>query len=189
MRQALLEMLVAVNPVAVAAVLRGRVERRLLAAGLGITGAVAVGSAAASDAVLDVLSVTAPTFRVAAGTVLVVASASWVMIGPRLLPAETTLLRDGANRANGAGRWKGLVVPLLIPVLVTPQLVVVSIAVGADDGVLATAVGAGVALVLAGVATVLYRGRAGLWSAAVRFTGLLAAVVALGMIVDGVKAV
>jgi small neutral amino acid transporter SnatA (MarC family) len=183
MRVAVIEMLVAVNPVAVAAVLKGRVERRLLAAGLGVAGAVAVGSAAASEAVLDVLSVTAPTFRVAAGTVLVVASASWVMLGPRLLPAETTLLRDESDG------WKGLVVPLLIPVLVTPQLVVVSIAVGADEGVLAAAVGAGVALALAGVATVLYRGRAGLWSAAVRFTGLLAAVVALGMIVDGVKAV
>jgi len=180
MRTALLSLLVSVNPVAVAAVLRSRVDRRLLAIGLAITGLGAVALAAASDALLDLLSVEPPTFRVAAGTVLVLAAASWVSLGARVLPAEQDLL-DAS--------WSTLAVPLLVPVLVTPQLVTVSISVGADEGVIAVAVGAAVALVLAGIATVLYRGRAGLWSAAVRFTGLLAAVVGLGMIVDGVKAV
>jgi small neutral amino acid transporter SnatA (MarC family) len=212
---ALLVLLVAVNPIAVAAEQRGRIDRRVLAAGLAATALLAVALAATSEAILDVLSVTAPTFRVAAGAVLLLAAARWVVLGPRRLPPEDELLADDradaadgvGDRADGdgadpgdpgdpdaadrpvPGRWSGLVVPLLVPVLVSPQLVMVAIAVGADEGVVAVAVGAAVALGLAGGATLLRRGRPGLWALGVRFTGLPAAAVAAGMIVDGVKAV
>jgi small neutral amino acid transporter SnatA (MarC family) len=176
----LLLLLVAVNPVAVAAELRSRVDRRVLAAGLVTTVLLAVALAAASEAVLDVLSVTAPTFRVAAGAVLLLASAVWLVRGPRLLPPEDGLLN---------GDRSGLVVPLLLPVLVSPQLVMVSITAGADEGVVALAVGVAVAVGLSGAASLLHRGREGLWSVAVRFSALPAAVVAAGLIVDGVKTV
>jgi len=187
MSTALLILLVAVNPVAVAAELLGRVDRRVLTAGLAATALLSVVFAAASEALLDVLSVTAPTFRVAAGVVLLLAAARWVALGPRRLPPEDALL--STDDRGGPGPWSGLVVPLLVPVLVSPQLVMVSMAVGADEGVVAVAVGAAVALGLAGVATLFQRGRPGLWSIGARFTGLPAAAVALGMIVDGVKAV
>ena len=189
MSTALLILLVAVNPIAVAAELRGRVDRRVLAAGLAATALLAVVLAAASEALLDVLSVTAPTFRVAAGAVLLTVAAKWVALGPRRLPPEDALLsRDDADDGD-PGPWSGLVVPLLIPVLVSPQLVMASIALGADEGVGAVAVGAVVALGLSGVATLLHRGRPALWSIGVRFTGLPTAALALGMIVDGVKTV
>ena len=187
MSSALLVLLVAVNPVAVAAELGGRVDRRVLAAGLAATAVLAIASATASEAVLDLLSVTAPTFRVAAGAVLLLASARWVALGPRRLPPEEALL-SGPDRGDPSP-WSGLVVPLLFPVLVSPQLVMASISAGAEHGVVAVAAGTGVALGLAGVATLLHGGRAGLWSVGVRFTGVLAAAVAVGVIVDGVKAV
>ena len=86
-----------------------------------------------------------------------------------------------------AKRWSALLVPVLIPTLFTPQLVAASIAVGADEGVLPVTLGAIVALVLAGAAAVLVaRGHPGVWSVGVRLVGL---VVALGMVVDGVKSV
>ena len=185
MSSALLILLAAVNPVAVAAELGGRVDRRVLAAALAATAVLSVVCAAASEALLDVLSVTAPTFRVAAGAVLLLASARWVALGPRRLPPEDALVRR-PDRGDPS-RWSGLVVPVLVPVLVSPQLVMAAVSVGADDGVVAVAVGAGVALGLSGVATLLHRGRPGLWAIAVRFTGLPAAAVAVGTIVDGVK--
>lgn len=188
MSSALLILLVSVNPIAVAAERRGRIDRRVLTAGLAATALLAVALAATSEGFLDVLSVTAPTFRVAAGVVLLLAAARWVALGPRRFPPEDELLSGGADRGDPS-RWSGLVVPLLVPVLVSPQLVMVGIAVGADEGVIAVAVGAAVALGLSGLATLLQRGRPGLWSIGVRFTGLPAAAVAAGMIVDGVKAV
>lgn len=184
MSAAVLVLLVAVNPVAVAAELRGRVDRRVLLAGLAATALLSVVGAAASEALLDVLSVTAPTFRVAGGAVLLAVAARWVALGPRRLPPEDALVSG-----DDPSPMSGLVVPVLVPVLVSPQLVMASVAVGADEGAVAAAVGAGVALGLSGVATLLHQGRPGLWSIGVRFTGLPAAAVAVGMIVDGVKAV
>ena len=187
MSSALLVLLVAVNPVAIAAELGGRPDRRVLTVGLAATAVLSVVLAGASEVILDVLSVTAPTFRVAAGAVLLLAAARWVALGPRRLPPEDALLSH-TDRSDPSP-WSSLVVPLLVPVLVSPQLVMAVISVGADDGVLAVAVGAGAAMALSGVACLLHRGSAGIWSTAVRFTGLPAATVAVGLIVDGVKTV
>jgi small neutral amino acid transporter SnatA (MarC family) len=188
MRSGLIILFVAVNPPAVALTLWARVDRTVLAAGLAMTGALAVVLGLLSDPILDLLSVNPATFRVTAGAVLGLAAATWLSRGPRLLPLEDDLVTGEETR--DAKRWSALIVPVLIPTLVTPQLVAASIAVGADEGVLPAAVGAIVALGLAGTAAVLVaRGRPGVWSVGVRLVGLVGAVVALGMVVDGVKSV
>ena len=78
MRSALIVLFVAVNPPAVALTLWARVDRTVLAAGLAVTGALAVVLGLLSDPILDLLSVNPATFRVAAGAVLGLAAATWL---------------------------------------------------------------------------------------------------------------
>jgi hypothetical protein len=80
-----------------------------------------------------------------------------------------------------------VVVPLLIPVLITPQLVTVSVSVGADEGVVLVAVGVAVSLALAGVATIVPKRHRGGWTAGVRLVAALAVAAAIGLAVDGVR--
>jgi small neutral amino acid transporter SnatA (MarC family) len=175
---AFLALVAAVNPLAVAATLRDREQRRVVAVAAGGASAVAVALAWLSAPLLDALDVTPATFRVAAAVVLGAASLRWLVAGSRRLSGD----------APGDGGWDRLLVPLLVPVLLTPQLVAVSISVGADDGVAAVVLGAIVAMVLAwAAATTRTAGEA--WSAGSRFVGMVGVVVAFGMIVDGVRSV
>ena len=80
-------------------------------------------------------------------------------------------------------------VPLLIPVLVTPQLAMVSMSVGADEGVGVVAAGAAASLALAWLATVVAKRHQVGWVAGVRLVAALAIAVALALAVDGVKTV
>jgi small neutral amino acid transporter SnatA (MarC family) len=175
--RALVAVLVAVNPPAVATALRGGRPRGVTAAAAAVATAVAVAVAALSAPVLDALDVSPATFRVAAAVVLGVAAARWLALGPWSLPDD---VRQGS--------WQQVVVPLLVPVLVTPQLVAVSISVGADHGVAVVALGATAAMVLAWIMTTVGPATHA-WSAGSRFVGMVAVVVALAMAVDGVKSV
>ena len=170
-------LLVAVNPPAMMAALGAARPRRELALAAALATAVATGAAWVSAPLLDVLDVTVPTFQVATAVVVGVAGVRWLALGPWALPEDT--------RQRG---WRRVIVPLLVPVLVTPQLVAASISVGADRGVAIVAAGAGVAMALTWVAA-LARHRGAAWSVASRFVGLLAVVVALALAVDGVRTV
>jgi len=149
-----------------------------MAVAAGIACAVAIVSAAVSGPLLDALDVTLGTFRVAAAIVLGLASARWLIAG------APSVSEDGP--AEGFGR---VGVPLLIPVLVTPQLAMVSLSVGADEGVAVVAAGAAASLALAWFATIVTKRHHAAWTAGVRLVAALAMAVAIALAVDGVKTV
>lgn len=168
-----LALLVAVNPPAVAAGLRGRTGA-VMALAAGATFALAVALAGASSGILDALDVSRPTFRLAAGAVLAAGSLWWVVAGTRPAPVD----RPGPGLA------------LCLATLISPQLVAVSISLGADDGVGAVALGAAAVLALTWLASAFAAGtHPAAWSAAARIVGAFGVAVALDMVVDGVKTV
>jgi small neutral amino acid transporter SnatA (MarC family) len=173
-----LPLLAALNPMAVAVALWPRERRTTMAAAAAIAWGIAVVCAAVSDPILDALDVTPGTFRVAAAVVLGIAGARWLIVGAPTVAGE--------GPAGGPGR---VALPLLIPVLLTPQLVMVSLSVGADDGVAAVAGGAAASLALAWFATSVTKRHHVAWTAGVRMVGALAIAVALALAVDGVKTV
>jgi small neutral amino acid transporter SnatA (MarC family) len=174
--RALLTVLVAVNPPAIATALPGRRRRDVMAVAAALATTVTVGVAALSAPMLDALDVTPATFRVAAAVVLGVAGARWLAFGPWRLPEI------------GSGTWRLVVVPLLVPVLLTPQLVAVSISVGSDHGAAVVLFGAAVAMALVWVVTTVGPATEA-WSAGARFVGMVAVVVAVALAVDGVRSV
>lgn len=176
--RSLLALLAAVNPFAVAVGLWPRERRLAMAVAAAIAAVIAVAGAVVSGPVLDALDVTLGTFRVAAAVVLGLAGARWLIAG------ASSVAADGP--ADGWGR---VGVPLLIPVLVTPQLAIVSMSVGADEGVGVVAAGATVSLALAWLATVVAKHHQVGWVAGVRLVAALAIAVALALAVDGVKTV
>jgi small neutral amino acid transporter SnatA (MarC family) len=171
--------LAAVNPAVVAAALASRVAPRVVAVAAAGAAGVAIVAAAISDGLLDLLDVSAPTFEVAAGAVLGVASIRWVLLGAKPLAAD----------AEAAARWRAVFVPVLVPLLLTPQLVAVSVSVGADDGVATAALGAVIALATAWAASLLHGIPLVVWSTIARLVAMVGVAVALAMIVDGVKTV
>jgi small neutral amino acid transporter SnatA (MarC family) len=176
--RSLLALLAAVNPLAVAVALWPRERRSEMVAAIAVACAVAIAAAAVSDPVLDALDVTPGTFRVAAAVVLGVAGVRWLIVGAPSVAAE--------GPAAGAGR---VAVPLLFPVLVTPQLAIVSMSTGADHGVAVVAAGAAASLAIAWVATVVTKRHPVGWTAGVRLVGALAVAVSLALVVDGIKTV
>ena len=176
--RSLLALLAAVNPIAVAVALWPRERRPTMAAAAAIAVAVAIVCAGVSDPILDALDVTLGTFRVAAAVVLGIAGARWLIVGAPSVAGE--------GPGGGPGR---VVLPLLIPVLLTPQLVMVSVSVGADEGVAVVAVGAAASFALAWLATIVTKRHHVAWIAGVRMVAALAMAVALALAVDGVKTV
>jgi small neutral amino acid transporter SnatA (MarC family) len=88
-----------------------------------------------------------------------------------------------------AGTWRRVAVPGLIPALITPQLVMVAMSTGADDGTFAAVWTAAVALAVAWIATVVNKQRRLGWVVGTRFVGALGIAVAFALVVDGVKSV
>jgi small neutral amino acid transporter SnatA (MarC family) len=168
---ALVAFLVAVNPPVIAAALPRTVAMRAIAIAALISTALLILAAVLSEPVLDLLDVSAPTFRVAAGAVLGVAGVRWVIVGAK--PMD-----DESPRAV-----------TLLPRFFTPPLLAIAITVGADDGVVTAAVAGAVALAAAVVAA-MWRGQ-GLawWSWSARLVGLAGVAVGLSLVVDGVKTV
>lgn len=171
-------MLAAVNPAAVALVLWPRERGPIAAVAAAITWALVTVGAAASGPLLDALDVSAATFRIATGVVIGLAGARWLVFGASPIDIDTP-----------PGTWRRLGVPLLIPALVTPQLAMVSLSTGADDGTLGAAWTAAIAVGLAWVAVAMTKRRRLGWLVAVRFLGALGILVAFALVVDGVKSV
>jgi small neutral amino acid transporter SnatA (MarC family) len=174
-------LLLALNPcrAAFAVPRSGRSTRAvagLAAAGGTIGGLVVCVVAAAGDPLLDALDVSEPSFRIAAGSVAVLAGAADLFRRPP--PPEPAL-----------PGWRAVLIPVAIPVVARPAALVIALGAGAERGVLVSvaAMAIGVAL-LTGLAVSCPTdgpgGRAVRWASRV----LAAALVACGVIlaVDGV---
>jgi small neutral amino acid transporter SnatA (MarC family) len=174
--RAFLLLLVAVNPAAVAA---GRQARAglVLAFAAAVTAVAAIAFAGVSGPILDALDVSPATFRLAAGAVLAAGSLWWVVVG------RAPVAGPGEPDRGGA------LLVLDLAILLSPQLVAVSIALGADDGVGVVAVGAPVVLAVTWLVTALAPDRPAVWSAVARVVGAFGVVLALDLVVDGVKSV
>jgi small neutral amino acid transporter SnatA (MarC family) len=163
--------LVAVNPAAVAAsVPRAALFQARTNAAFVTTAVVVAILAGCSEPLLDWLDVSPPTFRVATGVVLALASIRWVVVGARPLAPDED-------------------VPIFT-VLLSPQLVAIAITTGTEVGAISASAAAALALVASGVA-VFWQGHLGtaVWSWATRLVGVAGVAVALALIVDGVKTV
>jgi small neutral amino acid transporter SnatA (MarC family) len=139
-------LLLALNPAraALAVPRAGRSPRNVLgvaAAGGAIGGLAVCAAAAAGGPLLELLDVSDPSFRTAAGVVAALAGAIDVFRRP---PPPGPAL---------AG-WRAALVPVAIPAVARPALLVVALGAGADQGVLipAAAMAAGAALLVALVA-------------------------------------
>jgi small neutral amino acid transporter SnatA (MarC family) len=107
-----------------------------LAAVGGVIGGLAVCAAAAlGGPLLEALDVSEPSFRLAAGTVAVLAGAADLFRRP---PASEPAL---------AG-WRAVFVPVAIPLVARPALLVLALGAGADRGVLVSGGALAVALAL-----------------------------------------
>ncbi|MCA9831178.1 MAG: hypothetical protein R3B97_01295 [Dehalococcoidia bacterium] len=175
--RAILVMLCAVNPAAVALAAKGRIDSRQIAT---VTGVAAIGlalvAATVSSGVLELLGTTEPSFQLAAGV---------VMMGMGL----GALVWPGTNRAF-AGGWREGIFPLAFPMVFNPAVAVGVVHYGASDGVFA-----GVSLAAVGViAAVGFAWFAGeRWPRAMeaiaRMTGAGLVVLAVGLVVESVKSV
>jgi small neutral amino acid transporter SnatA (MarC family) len=174
-----LVILAAVNPPAVAVAVAGRVRAPLVAAGACVAWIVVVVVAAVSGPILDALDVSSPTFQVAAGVVLGLVSARLLVVGVRVEPPD--------EAARGA---REVIVPVLFPVLLTPQLLMVAVSTAAVDGVLVVVGSAAISLVAAVVAaSVSFRSDHVVWSVASRIVAAIGIAAAVGLAVDGVKSI
>ena len=112
----------------------GRARPRPMALGIAVTFGLAALGVAVAGRLLDGLDVSPETFRVAAGAVMAVAAA-WVLVRP-----------ERADEPELDGIWAGLV-PITFPLLISPELFVLTLSTGADEpagqvlGALAIALG------------------------------------------------
>lgn len=181
----------ALNPPASAASLasveppaEGRRDWLLAAAG-GLAAVLLLLTAVLHGPLLDLLDVSAASFNIAAGIVMVAGAARPLLRGRAIEEAI-------AGAAGDGGRT--VLAPLAVPLLATPAALVAAVSWGERAGEAQTAV---VAVVLVAL-TALWlargpqprsrAGRAGL-DALARLTGALLAVLAVGLVVQGILAV
>ena len=175
----LLVLLAAVNPASVLLATATRTRPTGVVLGLGAAigfGGYVLMASVAADA-LDSLDIQPETFRIAAGIVMLTAGA-WATV------------RVGAPEVELEGTWRDGVTPLAIPLLVSPSGAVASASYAADRGVgvtiLAAATTIAVTIALIALASERWRTPA---SAVARLVGALLTVLAVGLIVDGVRAI
>jgi small neutral amino acid transporter SnatA (MarC family) len=176
--------LLALNPAraAFAVPREGRSRRtvvRLALAGGAIGGLVVVVAALAGDPLLDLLDVSEPSFRLAAGIVAVVAGAADLFRRP---PAPEPALPG----------WRAALVPIAIPAVARPALLVLALGAGADERVLASVRAMLLGVALLTIIAALWptegpRGRALRWAGRLLAAGLVACGVILA--IDGILAV
>lgn len=166
-----------VNPAAVAVALWPRERSRTVLPAVAVAAGVGLVAAALSEPLLEGIDVSRATFQVASAVVVGLAAAYGVLVGPRRVEDEGQL---------GDGR---VLVPLLFPVLVTPQLMMASAWAGAEHGVVIAAAGLLSGLALAGAAALVAPRWKVLWNVAARFVSALAILLALALAVDGVKTI
>jgi small neutral amino acid transporter SnatA (MarC family) len=177
-------LILALNPprAAFAVPREGRSRRdvvRLAGAGGAIGGLVVLVAALAADPLLDLLDVSEPSFRLAAGIVAAVAGAA-------------DLFRRPPPPKPALPGWRAALVPVAIPAVLRPALLVLALGAGADERVLASvcAMLLGIAL-LTVLAAAWYTegapGRALTWASRLLAAGLVACGVILA--IDGILAV
>lgn len=156
----------ALNPSMVARRQHGRpVERWLTGVVVAAVAAAAVGAMA--EPIRDLLSVSEPTMRTAAGAVLALTGARW-LVGPSPGPGEADPTIDATLTT------------------LSPAVVLTAMATTAEDGWLITVAGIALAVVL--TAGLCLRGHVGPLSAwATRGFGAVAVVAGLAMVVSGVE--
>jgi small neutral amino acid transporter SnatA (MarC family) len=177
-------LLLALNPprAAFAVPREGRSRRtvvRLAVAGGAIGGLVVILAVLAADPLLDLLDVSAPSFRLAAGIVAAVAGVADLFRRP---PAPEPALPG----------WRAALVPIAIPAVLRPALLVLALGAGADErvlpGVRAMLLGiALLAVIVAAWPTEGAPGRALTWASRLFAAGLMAGGVLLA--IDGILAV
>jgi small neutral amino acid transporter SnatA (MarC family) len=164
-------LIVTINPPRRRSELGGNV--RVIAAGAAITLFVVVVLGALGDWILDSLDITAPTFRVAVGLVLI---ARGVL----------DLIRSPAEPVDRPG-WLGAVAPVFFPVLFRPELGLIAISVAVDAGLGPMLLGAAIGLALVVAATArLHDAGYGRALGAVFSTALI--ILAVDRLIDGVFA-
>ena len=171
-------------PEAFPAIERGR-RVRLVLAGWGSAAVLLALAALLHGPFLDLLDVSASSFYIAAGIVMLAGAARPLLRGHAVEEATASLL-DASPRAA--------VVPLAVPLLASPAALAAAIAYGERAGEAPTIV---VAVAVSGVAVLAmvvgpllrWRHRQPLDDALARITGALLVVVAIGLIVDGVLSV
>ena len=165
--------LAATNPPRVwSALPLGPDRRRAAMVAAGVTLAVAAVLAALATGLLDLLDVSASTFRVGAGLVIAVVGAHDLAAGaPKPEPS--------------LGGWRAGFVPLAFPLLVNPALGAGALMAGADHGVATPIVAA-----LAGVAILVVLSmtaeHARVLRGAGRFVGAALIILGIALAVDGV---
>ena len=129
-----------------------------------------------ADPLLDALDISPESLRIATGLVLVVG-------GVRALAAPRPSADPGLT-----GRFAA-VVPVLFPLLVTPELALVVLSAGADERNVAALGGLAVAVVLATASTLVRRTPVAdvLFVAATRLLGALLVVAGVAYVVDGIR--
>jgi small neutral amino acid transporter SnatA (MarC family) len=147
----------------------------MLAASALVLGLVAVGLVTA-EPLLDALRISPESFRIAAGLVVALVG-GWVMLFP------------SRHEEPELAGWGVVLVPLAFPLLITPELVALAIASGADEpfgsaftaAAIGLAAGAAVGFVRrVGAADAILRGFS-------RLAGLGLVVVGIWMIIDGIR--
>jgi small neutral amino acid transporter SnatA (MarC family) len=172
-----LAVLATVNPARVPLGLPEARGRRALVAIASVAAlAVAAALLAVADPFLDALDVSPESLRIAAGLVLVVGGVR-ALVAPR--PASDPVL-PGVRAA---------LVPVLFPLLLTPELALVLLAAGADEHNGAALGGLTIALVLASASTLVRRTPVtdGLFAAAARLLGALLVLAGVAYVVDGIR--
>lgn len=166
----------AVNPARVRLGLPAAVRLDIVLLGSIVALGAAAGIAAASGWLLDLLEVSPETFRLAAGLVLAV-EGSWTLVRPRPGPEPVLPNRLAA------------LVPVAFPLLLTPGLVALSLAAGADNGVGQTTAALACGLVLLVPARLIESGTGdqALLAAGARLLAALEIVAAAGLALEGLR--
>ena len=172
-----------VNPAAVLLAVRAVRRDRSAATAATVAAACVIAvacvalAAATSERLLDGLEIAPESFRVAAGIVIATTGvyACW---------------RGRLAHAPGEGSWRDAIFPLALPILFGPAMLVAAISYGADEGTGRTVTAATAWIVVAALlAVVAERVRPAVPDALARLTGALLIVVAVGLVVDGIRAI
>jgi small neutral amino acid transporter SnatA (MarC family) len=172
-----LAVLATVNPARVPLGVPEARGRTALVAGASVAAlAIAAALLAVADPLLDALDISPESLRIAAGLVLVVG-------GVRALAAPRPSADPGLTGRSAA------VVPVLFPLLLTPELALVVLSAGADEHNGAALAGLTTALVLATASTLVRRTPVtdGPFAAAARLLGALLVLAGVAYVVDGIR--
>jgi small neutral amino acid transporter SnatA (MarC family) len=170
---ALIGVVAALNPAAAALAAGGRIKPTLAGLATGIAAALLLAAALLAEPIMDLLSTTPESFRVANGAVMII-SAAHVAIFSRRASTVATAQKQAIH-------------PLALPALAGPAVFTTAMSTSATETMWLAVLGVVIAVAVGGAA-LLIGPRAGFGTAA-RFIAALLVVLGVGEIVDGVKSV